>query len=467
MNTMNPYLIPPILALVGNALLGVYLIAKNPNSKVTYAFSILVLFLVGWSFSEIMMRSQSDAEAALRWSKILYTNVFFLPSAFLVLSYIYTGGKKHSWIFISYAVGLGFIPLLFTEHFIEDMEKISPWGYDVLVGRFFSYFAVLYLIVIAGGVSVLFHYYKRSSPLERRRLKFMLIGFSIALFLIGMTNLLSRIKDLPLPTTGSMFTLVATVTFAYGMLKHQLLIVPVREKSRTTIDARCGALCSSCNAYVDGLCPSCELGDASLRESCPIYRCSVEKGVLCNDCSSLFTCDIYREYAEQCPFTTDRYGLKARNSYLWEDADHQFAFEVFRDYTLRGSFGLLITRDYPEKIVNKYQLPGVNTIWLSQIEGREDTIDPDNLPRLTHMVDQFIAKAPVSFVLLVGLEYLLVHNGFERVLKHLHMINDQIMTHNARFLAVVDPKTLDPKELSLLEREMHPLKEENLFKSPD
>jgi hypothetical protein len=118
---------------------------------------------------------------------------------------------------------------------------------------------------------------------------------------------------------------------------------------------------------------------------------------------------------------------------------------------------LLISREHPEKVVEKYQLPNVNTLWLSQIE-EGISIDPTNLPRLTHTVTQFIGQAPISFVLVAGLEYLIVHNGFDRVLKHLHMVNDQVMTHPSRLLVVVDPKTLDPKELSLLEREMRPLK---------
>jgi len=463
---MHLYLVPSILSLVGNAFLGIYVNVKNPHKKVTYAFTVLVLLLMGWAFSETIMRSQSDAENALFWSKILYLNSFFLPSAFLALSYVYTGGRKYLCILGSYAVGLVFIPFLFSDNFIEKVEVIPSWGYDAQVGSLFSHFAAVYIGIIAVGTFILLQHYRKSPSHEKHRLNFMIAGFLLAVFLIGITNLLSRVLDLSLPRAGSLFTLVATVSFAYGMVKYQLLIVLIREPSRATMDSRCGALCSSCSSYLDGLCPSCELGDAHVRESCPIYQCSSERDVLCNDCSELSTCDIYREYCNVCPFSVDRYGLKVKSSYLWEDADPQFAFEVFRDYIIRGSFGLLITRDYPEKAVEKYQLPNVNVLWLSQVEEHEASVDPTNLPRITHTVSEFVRQAPISFVLLTGLEYLMVHNGFDRVLKHLHMINDQVMTHNSRFLIVVDPKAMDPKELSLLEREMHPLKKDNLFKSP-
>lgn len=458
MIAMNLYLVLPILSMVGNIALGVYLFWKNPNTKVTYAFSLLILLLVGWAFSDTMMRSRSIEEDAFFWGKMLYLNNFFLPSAFLALSYIFTGGRNRFKIAASYAVGLPFVWLLVTDDFLGGVDKVPPWGYDVQVGSLFPYFVIAYVSIIVVGVIVLVNYYRQSSPAERRRFHFMMAGFLISVTLFGVTNVLSRIKDIPLPRMGSLFVLVATVSFAYGMVKYQLSIVPTREKTRTTMDARCGAVCSSCNSYLDGLCPSCELGDAVLRENCPIYVCSLNRDILCEDCSLVLKCDIYREYCEQCPFTTDRYGLKSRNSYLWEDADPQFAFEVFRDYTIRGSFGLLITREYPEKVIKKYKLLKVNIVWLSQVEEYENVIDPTNLPRLTHTVSQFIKEAPQSFVLLTGLEYLIVHNRFPRVLKHLHMINDQIMTNNSRFLVVVDPKTLDPKELSLMEREMYPLK---------
>ena len=466
LETMKLYLIPPILSVAGNLILGIYLNMKNPRSKVTYAFTVMVMLLVGWALAEIMMRIQTSPERALFWSKIFYLNGFFLPSAFLVLSYVYTGGRKSLYIAVSYVLGMIFIPFLFSNDFVEKVEIVPSWGYDVQVGSLFLVFSVLYIAVIGIGAFILLQYYKKSSFQEQRRLQFMMVGFIIAVVLIGVTNLLSRIVEISLPRAGSMFSLVATISFAYGMVKYQLMVVPTREKPRGTVDSRCGALCSLCSAYLDGLCPSCELGDPVLRESCPIYRCSVEKGVVCNDCSSLFKCDIYRAYAEHCPFSVDRYGLKTRTSYLWEDRDPQFAFEVFKDYTLRGIFGLLITRDYPQKVVEKYHLPDVTVLWLSQIEKEGTSIEPTNLPRLTHTITEYIKQAPVSFILLVGLEYLIVHNGFDKVLKHLHMVNDQVMTHNARLVVVVDPKALDPKELSLLEREMRPLRKDNLFKVP-
>lgn len=461
---MHLYLIPPAVSLLGNATLGFYLIKKNPSSRVTHAFSVLILLLMGWAFSEIMMRSRPNEEAALFWGKILYLNSFFLPSAFVVLAYVYTGGKNRVFTLLPYLAGFGFIYFLFTDNFLVGMEEIPPWGYDAEVGSLFSYFIGGYLAVIAAGTVILLRYYKKSSPMEKRRLQTMLTGFLLSLVLIAITNLLSRIKDLPLPRMGSMFTLIATLSFAYGILRYQLLITPTRERAKETLDARCGALCTSCNRYFEGECPSCEQGEKELRESCPIYLCSAQKGVLCETCPLLLKCEIYKTYCEQCPFKIDQYELKSKNGYLWEDADPDVAFRIFRDYTIRGSFGLLITREYPEKVREKYSLPHVSILWLSQLEEQEKGVDPTNLPRLTHTVSEFIRQTPQSFVLLTGLEYLVVHNGFERVLKHVHMINDQIMTHNSRLLVVVDPKTLDPKEMSLLQRELHTLKKENFFK---
>lgn len=462
---MSFHLFLSILPLIGNAALGCYLIVKNPRSKISYAFFVMVLLLVGWSFSETMMRIQTDPQVALLWSEILYLNAFFLPSSFLALSYLYTGGKNPSYIFLSYLIGFIFIPFLYSDHFIQQIIEIPPWGYDVEVGSLFLPFAAMYLSIVAGGAVILLKYYVRSPSSEKHRLHFMLIGFIISVVLIGISNFLFRVMGWSLPRAGSIFTLVATVSFAYGMVKYQLLIVPTREKPRETVDSRCGAFCSICSAYLEGICPSCEMGDAELREACPLYQCSLQRGVTCNNCSLLLKCDIYREYGDQCPFTMDRYGLKPRTSYLLEDDDPRMAFEIFKDYTIRGSFGLLITRDFPDKVMKRYNLPKTSIIWLSQIEEHDMSIDPSNLPRLTHIISQFIHETPLSFVFLAGLEYLMVHNGFEKVLKHLHMINDQVMTHDSRFLIIIDPKTLDSREMSLLEREMHLLEKENLFKS--
>lgn len=50
------------------------------------------------------------------------------------------------------------------------------------------------------------------------------------------------------------------------------------------------------------------------------------------------------------------------------------------------------------------------------------------------------------------LEYLIIHNGFEHVFKMIELINEFVMQRKASLIVPVSPETLEPKQISLLER---------------
>jgi hypothetical protein len=91
-------------------------------------------------------------------------------------------------------------------------------------------------------------------------------------------------------------------------------------------------------------------------------------------------------------------------------------------------------------------------MWLSTI-GTEDAIDPKDLAKINHILNEFLKRAEDSVILLEGVEYLIIQNSFDKVIKALHSLNDYITIFGSRLLIPVNPKTLDERELSILEKE--------------
>ncbi|MCK4717748.1 MAG: DUF835 domain-containing protein, partial [Thermoplasmata archaeon] len=56
-------------------------------------------------------------------------------------------------------------------------------------------------------------------------------------------------------------------------------------------------------------------------------------------------------------------------------------------------------------------------------------------------------------ILLDGLEYLIVENGFDTVLKFIKKITDIASMDEATFLVMVDPSSISEDELSVLRKE--------------
>ncbi|MDD1765075.1 MAG: DUF835 domain-containing protein, partial [Methanomassiliicoccales archaeon] len=82
---------------------------------------------------------------------------------------------------------------------------------------------------------------------------------------------------------------------------------------------------------------------------------------------------------------------------------------------------------------------------------------PKDLEKLSVSLEQFISAANTgegSIVLLDGLEYLITNNNFLTVLRFVQSLRDQIAIKNAVLLMALNPSTLEPHELNLLEKEV-------------
>ena len=91
--------------------------------------------------------------------------------------------------------------------------------------------------------------------------------------------------------------------------------------------------------------------------------------------------------------------------------------------------------------------------WLTSIEG-EGNIDPTNLGIISDTIIKFIKKNKDAVVLLDGFELLITHNDFPGVLRMIDHVIEQCMQNNAAMVVPLDERTLDKKELALLERTM-------------
>jgi hypothetical protein len=141
-------------------------------------------------------------------------------------------------------------------------------------------------------------------------------------------------------------------------------------------------------------------------------------------------------------------------SYLVKEKGYSRGLSLFRKLTEpRKGSGMVITRTFPDKMRKNEMLDDVNILWLSREESPY-SIDPTSLAKLTHLIRDFIKERESAVVLLDGLEYLIMHNGFETALRFLQALNDLIILNNATLIIPLDPSSLSVKQLSLLEKEM-------------
>lgn len=141
-------------------------------------------------------------------------------------------------------------------------------------------------------------------------------------------------------------------------------------------------------------------------------------------------------------------------SYLVKEKGSNRGFYLLQRFTENGTNpGMIVSRTFPEKVRKEGASEDVPVWWLSREENPK-TIDPLSLAKLTHTIKEFIEKRERSVVLLDGLEYLILQNGFEVTLRFLQALNDLVILNKAMLIVPVDPSSFSTKELSLLEKEM-------------
>ena len=106
----------------------------------------------------------------------------------------------------------------------------------------------------------------------------------------------------------------------------------------------------------------------------------------------------------------------------------------------------------PQKLQGRFPGADVRILWLSNV-GKEDTVRPKDLEKLSLAVEQFVAHER-SVVLLDGIEYLVTNNNFLTVLRLLQALRDQVAIHRGILLLSVSPSALEGHQLTLLEREV-------------
>jgi len=155
--------------------------------------------------------------------------------------------------------------------------------------------------------------------------------------------------------------------------------------------------------------------------------------------------------------------VTAGSTYIIKDKKTDNAFAAFKSVVDKGSKGLCILRTHPATVRQRF---GIETsmVWLTKAEAgpaeegaaqtAEVYVSPTELPRLSTLIKTFLTENDDTIIILEGTEYLVTQNDFKSVLRFLQLLKDQIILAKSVLLMPIDPSTLDPKDLNLLEREI-------------
>ncbi len=177
-------------------------------------------------------------------------------------------------------------------------------------------------------------------------------------------------------------------------------------------------------------------------------------GILAGMCAAFIdrTRTLVDPVAEEILETEVKHWLDPAESYIVLEKKPEKSLEIFSDLVTHGVPGFAVSRVHPEKLKRKYSLVKTPFLWLTRTETK-DSLSPEDLPKLSFIIDDFTRKSKESVILLDGLEYLIAQNSFDTILKFTHELKDIIVFNNSRLIVPLHKDTLSQKEYSILERE--------------
>ncbi len=154
------------------------------------------------------------------------------------------------------------------------------------------------------------------------------------------------------------------------------------------------------------------------------------------------------------PKSDRKHFLEPGNSYLIEVSDPAIAYDIFIDQISDGHKGMVVAREYPDKVRKRWGLDHVPYLWLSYEREKKNAREPTNVPLIYSEIKNFLESSPKPVVLISGMEYLISQNNFPKILKLIQLLNDNVAVNEGMLLLPVSTETLNQKDVRLLEREL-------------
>ena len=126
--------------------------------------------------------------------------------------------------------------------------------------------------------------------------------------------------------------------------------------------------------------------------------------------------------------------------------------ELFQTCIAEGRAGLCITRT-PLEIIDMAVDPN-KYFRLSHLID-ENQLRPDQLGVLRNIINSFTEDNDNFVILLEGVDYLVLENKLDKILKLIYMINDKVVERDGLLIISMNPMLFDEKDYARLRRDLH------------
>lgn len=387
---LSPYSLPSLLVGVMAQVVGVYVLSRGPDARTLRMIFIISLIFTAGSVLDFLFLNAPEQDSALHLAQALVFSLVLIFGSYMFLAMMLLPQRYKETLESRWTIIWAFIILsgLFCAWNVRSVHMDS-YGWAISFEGGLGVTLVYGLAYSVLAVALLAYSSHRSGQPKLRRQNMLLSMAVMMPFVYGLMLLGMELFPYPeLPRMLSPAFLVSIVLTGYAVLRYRLFMVAPAHEDNSQLRAP----------------------------------------------------------------TAPRMQLRSGQGYLFEAKRSDQAYEALLDALRDGRQGLVISREHPDIVRQKYSLAKTPMIWLTSHPGSE-RVDPTNLSILQHTVNEFLKRSQSPVVLLDGVEYLILNNKMEKVLQVVLTLKDEVAISDGILLLPVDPETFETRSLALLERD--------------
>jgi len=221
---MNPYAFPPLITDAILISIGLFVFLKNKTSKINIIFSLFAFSMAVWLFGYVNMYLSKDTYTALRWARIGFLGIIFIPvfAYHFIISFLNL--KRKIVLPIIYLLAIPSL-LLSQTNLIYSGIKEHFWGYYPTAGKIYILFLLMFGILFTRGVLLLFVHLKKERGVKREQIKYVCLAFGLGTF--GIVDYLVKYPIFDIYPFGYICALFFTGLIAFAIVRYRLLDINI------------------------------------------------------------------------------------------------------------------------------------------------------------------------------------------------------------------------------------------------
>lgn len=225
---MNIYAISSLLAFITCAGLGLFVYLRRTKNILNQSFALTSILIGSWCLFPFLTYIASTNEKALFYARLAYIAAVFTPSAFFHFVFVMIGIDKRKLerniIKSFYLISILFLFILFNSNFIKGVTRQAPHS-AVIPGILYPAFILFFGILCPYAIYQIFITYRNAIGYRRNQLKYLFLGFFIALA-GGIFHLAAAYIGREL-IPHDLFLIVWASIVAYAILKYRLMDINI------------------------------------------------------------------------------------------------------------------------------------------------------------------------------------------------------------------------------------------------